>query len=242
MIGNYDNSLLYFSLTDGYTFNYFKMENQMKRKYFILVLCFFIIFCGSSVFSYDKIEVEITEVPYVEPYAFLGVTFETGGSQSVGLRDVEDSSISCSQTGFSLWMMSARHNQDFQFQTHLGYKGIDVSEFDLPNLEIISNMEIFIGGRFFPRYPTFALSKLPVRLTFSALGGLCWVGDNMAFSMLFSAGFVISSKDNPTGMTFEIGYRPGLLYKYQPDYVSETEIQIDIEPSWIFRIGFLFGP
>ncbi|MCK4643504.1 hypothetical protein KAU32_07695 [bacterium] len=120
-------------------------------------------------FCAETIEIEITEVPYVQPYAFLGITFETGGQRSVGLTADADSQIDPKEMNFSIWMMSARHNQDFQFQTHLGYRGIDITELQVENLASISGFEIFLGGRFFPRYPTFSLSRLPVRLTLSVL-------------------------------------------------------------------------
>ncbi len=193
-------------------------------------------------FCAETIEIEITEVPYVQPYAFLGITFETGGQRSVGLTADADSQIDPKEMNFSIWMMSARHNQDFQFQTHLGYRGIDIAELQVENLASISGFEIFLGGRFFPRYPTFSLSRLPVRLTLSVIGGLSMLGNNFNFGMIISAGLIITSGDSPTGITMEIGYRPGNTYIHEPDYSSSNQISLTIEASWIFRIGFLFAP
>ena len=212
-------------------------------KTFIYLLCF-LFFISSLSCAYDKLEIEITEVPYRETYAFLGTSFKLGGAPGVSLPDFEDiAKYTAEEIGFSVYMMSARDDRDLQFLTVIGYSKIDVEEMHITNLDSINCLDIMIGGKYFPRYPTFSLSKMPVRLTLSGVGGLGMIMEGtMGLAMEFKLGLVFSSKDNPSGFTLEVGYRPSFKFDYEPDYVSENAISIKTGSAVFFSAGFLFAP
>jgi hypothetical protein len=187
-----------------------------------------------------QISVEITEVPYTKPYAFLGLHFETGGSQTV-IRASDSKELIAPQTGFGLRMQSARP-ENVQLEFEVGYRRLDMTAFKAQNIGLGT---FDIGGRFYPRYPTFGLgNSIGVRLTASALGGYAFdfadstvsgSGDSGiigGFDMRFSAGLAFSGRTDPSGITTEIVYRPSQL----------TGARYSLKPSWALRFGFLFGP
>ncbi|HDS09176.1 MAG TPA: hypothetical protein ENN73_03015 [Firmicutes bacterium] len=214
----------------------------MRKTGFILIL---ILFFSLSIFGYEEIHIKIMEVPYREPHSFLGTSFNLGGrpmcsySNALTLEDVEEPGA---VKGFALWVMSARSNQNIQYTTVLNYRGVDLSGLKIGDLETVHGFDIMIGGRFYPIYPTFGLSKMPVRLTLSAVGGIGFYGDSMIFSTAVTKGFVISSKDNPSGLTVEISYVPGIKFDYTTDYVYGETIPIKVGDTVSLQVGFLFAP
>jgi len=183
----------------------------MKKNVLAILFIFILISTTTAVYAdydYEKIEVEVTEVPYKPVYAYLGLHFMAGNGQAGG----------------DMGLTSAR-NSDLQLESYIGYR--NVSTVEGTNLGVFDMM---LGGSFFPRRPVFKLGDMDARLKVSALGGL-GLSNDMLFTMLFSAGFVFSSPDDPSGFTADLIYSPSVS-------AGETKI-----PSLIgIRIGFLFAP
>ncbi len=186
--------------------------------------------------SSAQITVEITEVPYTQPYAFLGVFFETGGSQKV-IRTSDQAEIATPQSGFGVRMTSAR-DRDVQLELGVGYRKLDLSSTGAQSIGLTS---FFLGGRFHPRKPQFGLGdNIGVRVTGAALGGYAfdmadttYDGGNVGgLDISMTAGLVFSGRTDPSGLTAEFVYRPSTL----------TGVRYSVKPSWALRIGFLFGP
>lgn len=197
-----------------------------------------------SVCQAQVIQVEITEVPYEAPYAFLAFHYGFGGNQTVE-RKSGGASATTPQTEYSLRIQGAR-DTNIQAEIELGYRKIDLE--NLGDSEGLSFTSVGLGGRYYPRYPTFGLgSGLAGRLTASALGGFTYSGNRSTTDLLgqevftdgsfstdlrLTAGLAFSGREEPSGLTAEIVYRPN----------SASNLEYSAEPAWAIRIGFLFGP
>lgn len=201
----------------------------MKTLFFALILL-----GASSV--YAQIDIRITEVPYNPPYAFTRISFEMGGKQLVEINKDKSTLRARSQIGFGFSMISAKES-DIQFEMRLGYRAVDLSNIDSLGVKKHQDYDILLGGRYYPRYPTFGLGKTPVRLTLAAVGGLNMRGaglaDQMAFDVVINAGLSFSQKDHPSGVMFEFQYRP---------IGSDAIGGIYLLPSYTFALSWLFGP
>jgi len=191
-----------------------------------------------------QIEVEITEVPYRPVHAFLRVHFEFLGKQEITHQEWLTSQKD-SYLGFGLGLISAR-DTDIQFETNLSYERYKADKIGVPDLDLVSQFDIQLGGRYFPRFPTFGLGRTPVRLTFSALAGvgLIFPGSyDMAYelSMVITAGLMISSGDNPSGFLLEFVYRP-LESDFKAQNADGYFGKLVKKPAWGIRIAWLFGP
>ena len=188
-----------------------------------------------------QITVEITEVPYTKPHAFLGVHFETGGTQNV-TRASDKAQFTTPQTGFGLRMTSARET-NVQLEIAMDYRKLDLSAIT-PSAQNMGLGSFHIGGRLFPRYPMFGLGKsIGVRVTGAALGGYAFdfadttvsAGDSGiagGLDVQMSAGLAFSGRTDPSGLTAELVYRP-------------TELagqRFSVKPGWALRLGFQFSP
>ncbi|MSR22626.1 MAG: hypothetical protein EXR92_03645 [Gemmatimonadetes bacterium] len=143
---------------------------------FLTTLLFWPSICQAQV-----IQVEITEVPYEAPYVFMGLQYAFGGNQAVE-RKSDGASVAAPLVGYSLRIQGA-HDTDFQAEMELGYRKIDLDGFN--GSEGLSFTDFDLGGRYYPRYPTFGLgSRIAVRLTGSALGGLSYSGDKSTYNVL----------------------------------------------------------
>jgi hypothetical protein len=187
-----------------------------------------------------QITVEITEVPYSKPYAFLGLHFETGGAQNV-IRTSDNNEFLVPQTGFGLNMFGAK-DSNLQLEMQVAYRKLNLSS--ISGAQNIGLGSFHIGGRLYPRYPMFGLgNSIGVRFIGSALGGYAFdfadstvsSGDSGVASGLdvqATAGLAFSGRTEPTGLTAELVYRPSEL----------TGQRFSVKPSWALRFGFLFGP
>jgi hypothetical protein len=182
----------------------------------------------------ETINLRITEVPYQPVYAFFRTSFDLGIQQKVDFNHATFKARN--QLGFSIGLISCKES-DIQFETRIGYRQVDLSNIDSVPANKHYDLDIMLGGRYYPRYPTFALSKnTPVRLTFSGIGGLCLRGNdltNMGLTVALSAGFVFSQKDNPSGIMLEAQYRP---------LGSNAIAGVYLHPAWLLSIAWLFGP
>ena len=188
-----------------------------------------------------QITVEITEVPYTKPHAFLGVHFETGGAQNV-IRASDKAEFVTPQTGFGIRMTSARES-NVQLELGVGYRKLDLSAIT-PSAQNIGLGSFHIGGRLFPRYPVFGLGKgIGVRIVGAAVGGYAFdfsdttvtAGSSGAAGGLdveMSAGLAFSGRTDPSGLTAEFVYRPTEL----------SGERFSVKPGWAIRLGFQFAP
>jgi hypothetical protein len=88
----------------------------------------------------------------------------------------------------------------------------------------------FLGGiRFYPMRPTMMAGKMAFRPTF---GGLYGFDMEPNWRGLLFAGIAISPVTGTSGLTVNFVYRPGA-------FPAQGYL---IEPSWMIRIGILFGP
>ena len=143
-------------------------------------------------------------------------------------------------------MISAR-NSDLQLESNISYERFKTDKLLLPDLTTLHELEVQLGGRFLPRYPTFGLGKIPVRLTFSALGGLGWMFPgpyNFIFdvSMILTAGLHISSGDNPSGFLIEAIYRPLASTLKMENLDDGSFWNVSKKPCVGIRIAWLFAP
>jgi hypothetical protein len=192
----------------------------------------------------EQIEIEITEVPYRPVHAFMRVHFEFLGKQEI-LHQEWQTTQKDSYIGFGLGLISAR-DTDFQFESNLAYERYKADLIGIPDLDNVGRFDIQVGGRYLPRYPTFGLSRMAVRLTFSALAGagLVFPGSyDMAYdlSMILTAGLMISSGDNPSGFLVEFIYRP-LESSLKVNSLDAYLGKLILKPAWGLRIAWIFGP
>ncbi len=194
------------------------------------------IFLTSACFA--QIDIRITEVPYVAPAPILTrLSFEMGGKQPCEVDSVSTVRNARSQFGISFGSISTK-DSDIQAEMRIAYRLTDLSNLKISGISKHQDFNILLGGRYFPRYPTFGLSnKTPVRITLAALGGLNMRGqgfaDQMAIDVILNAGFVISQNDNPSGIMLEFQYRP----------LGSNAFGIPLLlPSYIFALSWLFGP
>jgi hypothetical protein len=195
----------------------------------------------------DPIRIEITEVPYVKPHAFLRIHFEFTGKQEFFHEDWGTTQKD-PYLGFGFGLISAR-DTDIQLESNFSYQRYKVDKLGMPaDNNMLHELDMQVGGRFYPRYPTFGLGKIPVRLTFSALAGLGWtfpagLDDFFGLSMMMSAGLSISSGNNPSGLLIEVVYRPLTnTFKAQKELDGIYYGRITQKPAIGFRIAWLFGP
>jgi opacity protein-like surface antigen len=194
----------------------------------------------------DPIRIEITEVPYQKPYAFLRAHFEFGGKQELYHEDwgtaQKDPFI-----GFGVGLISARPS-DIQFESNFSYQRYKMDGLGVPGASLLHELDMQVGGRYYPRYPTFGLGKTPVRLTFSALAGVGWVfpsglDDVFGLSMLLTAGLSISSGSHASGVLLEFVYRPlGNTFGVTKAVDMADYGRLTQKPAFGFRIAWLFGP
>jgi hypothetical protein len=223
--------------------------SRFRSKKHLLVLAlaglFLVLFFPAPVLAHDPIRVEVTEVPYRPVHALLRVHFEFAGRQDIfrqeGQLAQKDFFI-----GFGAGLISAR-NSDVQFETNISYERFKADKLGFSGLNTVHELDLQLGGRYFPCYPTFRMGRIPVRLTFSALGGLGWYfpssySDVLDFSMILTAGLAVSSGDSASGFLVELIYRP-----------LETNLAVEtieagafgalvMKPSFSIRIAWLFGP
>lgn len=186
-------------------------------------------------FGQQDINIKITHVPYQEPYAFLRLQFEFAGQQKVEVDDTSKIFLARSQLGFGLGLISATKS-DIQLETRIGYRKVDLSNIDiLPPQHV--ELHFGIGGRYLPRYPTFAIGRMPVRITAGLLGSLVFRGasmiDELNFDVLADAGLFFSQRDNASGILVGIQYRP---------MGSGAIPGAFLRPSWTMCFSFMFGP
>ncbi|MBN2199319.1 MAG: hypothetical protein JW747_05655 [Candidatus Aminicenantes bacterium] len=198
----------------------------------------------------EKIEIEITEVPYRPVHAFLRIHFEFIGKQEIVHQEWQTSQKD-GYLGFGLGLISAR-DTDFQYESNLSYERYKTDLIGIPDLDYVSQFNFQIGGRYLPRYPTFGIGRMAARLTFSALGGagLIFPGSyDMGYelSMILAAGLMISSGDNPSGILIEFVYRP-LESGFKVNSWQESALdevywgKLIKKPAWGIRIAWIFGP
>lgn len=212
----------------------------------VLLPCCLAILCQTQAYSQD-IEIEITEVPYREVYAFGSPWFDLGGGHDV---TGNGQTIDARYTGMGMRIWGARQDRDIQLQLAIGFNQYRVEELGFPDLVSVSVLDMMWGGRYYPRYPTFGLSRtLAVRATFFAEGGLA-MGTNPSFFapvVVMGAGIAVSSRDNPSGVMLEIVYRPliqDITHEYDtgfPTYITE-KYTLTLNPSWNVRLAFLIAP
>jgi hypothetical protein len=211
----------------------------------LVALAAFVVPVSSGFAQYT---VEITQVPYRETHAFMGVYYEMSGVQNV-MRVSDSKSLALPQVGFGLRMMSAK-DRNIQGEFEIAYRRMDMKGFQPASTDpqVIGVGSFLFGGRFYPRYPTFGLGKsIGVRVTASAAGGYGMdMSDNgydnansgvshravSGFDVRTTAGLVFSGRTDPSGVTAEVVYRP----------VSMTGERYSMDPSWNVRLGFQFAP
>lgn len=187
-------------------------------------------------FSQEQIDIRITEVPYREPYAFLRLHFDFAGQQKVKDLTTNTTDLARSQLGLGLGLISAKQT-DIQMESRVSFRTVDIS--NITNATRRHNdFNILLGGRYLPRYPTFSIGKkTPVRLTFSALGGLnmrgASIADQLTYDVLLDVGLFFSQSDNPSGLMFEFQYRP---------LGSDAIVNFYLTPSWCFSVSWIIGP
>lgn len=181
----------------------------------------------------QDVTVRVIEEPYRPVYAFLGIYFETLGSQPAEQGGTTVNTAD--QLGLGLKLMSAKRTN---LQLDLGFEFRQVDTKGATDPDKISVFNTFMGGRFYPLEPTFALGNLAVRLTLAAHGGLA-IGDAFGPAVDFSGGFAISSGTDPNGLTVEIVGRP---VEYTIEDLDEILPDVVLSRSWTLRAGFLFGP
>jgi hypothetical protein len=203
------------------------------------------LFIPAPVLADDPIRIEITEVPYRRTHALLRVHFEFAGRQEI-FNQEQQLSQKDPYLGFGAGLISAR-DSDIQFETNISYERFKSGKLGIPDLNMVHELDLQLGGRYFPRRPTFGLGSTPVRLTFSALGGLGWYfpasyNNILGLSLILTAGLAVSSGDSASGLLIEFIYRP-----------LETSLDIEnieggsfgtlvMKPSLGIRVAWLFGP
>ena len=191
----------------------------------------------------DTLHIEIEE-PHEPVPTFAYLSFEFSGQQEI----VDKSNLVSqkdSQFGFNLGGFSAIQD-DIRSEFIIGYRSLKAEQIGY-GLENISDFSFHIGGRYYPNNPTFSLGKIPIRLTFSALGGINWLtaGEGKSafpFSALLSCGLSISFRNSRSGFLIEFIYRPvsmDMKIKNESDVLMGTLL---IKPSWSIRIAWLFAP
>jgi hypothetical protein len=212
----------------------------------VLITCFFTLAWQSPASSQD-IEIEITEVPYQEVYAFGSPWFDFGGGHDVA-GDAQTVDAGFAGFGFRIW--GAREDRDIQLQLAVGFNQYRVEDLNITDLRTVSVFDMMWGGRYFPRYPTFGLGRsLAARATFFAEGGLAmgFNPDMFAPTVVFGGGLSFSGRQNPGGVMLEIVYRPltqDLEHETDsgfPTYIT-TKYPLTLDPAWSVRFSFVIAP
>lgn len=191
----------------------------------------------------DTIHVVIEE-PHEPVPSFAFLSFEFSGQQEI----VDKASLVSqkdSQLGFNLGFFTAVQ-EDVRVEGIFGYRRLNAEQIGY-GLENISDFSFHFGGRYYPNNPTFSLGKIPIRLTFSALGGINWltagpVQSVFPFSALLSAGLSISSRSSRSGLLIEFVYRPISMDMKLMDESSVLMGTLLIKSSWCISIAWLFAP
>jgi hypothetical protein len=177
----------------------------------------------------ETIDINVTEVPYRETYAFLGLDAEfVGTGEAVTSAQTTDK---IGHLAFLLRMQSARR-RTFELEIQLGVQRFSLKSLGLGTLYAF---ELNLGGRIFPLTPLFALKRLGIRPTGSiTVGG--YLGDGTeGLAASLTAGLAFSFGEDTTGMMIEAVYRP-LAYSLS------SETPVDVTPTISMRLGFFFGP
>lgn len=119
--------------------------------------------------------------------------------------------------------------------------------------EYLHALDLHLGGRYFPKFPTFgvggAKSGLAFRLTFSATGGASLLipqntdlSSVWAISAELTAGLAITTGDSPSGIMVECVYRP--LSNTLNFKTSEGSpfASLVMKPVLALRLTLVFGP
>jgi hypothetical protein len=195
--------------------------------------------CAWPAAADQTIHVTYTEVPYRQPHAFLGLTFEGLGATSVAHGGP---SVDGKQFGMGLRLMSAR-DSNFQFEFGLGLGKLDANALKVAGAESLFVFEMVLGARLFPRKPLIALGEVVIRPTISVSGGFNTVGGGANGVGILTAGLVFGISDDPNGLTAEFVYRPlGGDATFNTNGVLSSEDKITYGSSWGLRFGVLFGP
>ena len=187
-----------------------------------------------SAFS-EPIEIEITEVPYNQPHAFLTLYGKLG---MVGLKDSLGGSVTAPFRGLGLEMFSARQS-NLQFASEPYCVFIDGTKLKKPDAKNIISLGWRLGARILPRYPTFHLgSGVAGRLTGSVLaGGGFWNTGGAGVSLTATLGTFFSLGSDPDGLKLEL-FSDLSNYSFNVDG-STTRVG---DPSFGLAISFVFAP
>jgi len=203
------------------------------------------LFIPAPVLAHDPIRIEVTHVPYRPTHALLRVHFEFAGQQEIFNQEPQRSQKD-PYLGFGAGLISAR-NSDIQFETNISYERFKSGKLGIPDLNMVHELDLQLGGRYFPRCPTFGLGSTPVRVTFSALGGLGWYfpasyNNVLGLSMILTAGLAVSSADSASGFLVEFIYRP-LETDLDVESIEDGILgRLVVKPSFGIRIAWLFSP
>jgi len=209
------------------------------KNYLLFGVLTFIFFKVSG--QEENINLRITEFSYQKKQRydsvnfFLRISFDVGIQQQVGFNHATFKAKN--HLGFSISSITGKKS-DFQLESRAGFRQVDLSNIDPVPAKKHYYLEYMMGGRYFPRNPTFSLSKnIPVRLTFSGIGGFDFRVDNlskmnMGFTVALTAGFVFSQKDNPSGIMLEAQYRP----------LGSALAGVYLHPAWLLSIAWLLLP
>jgi len=186
----------------------------------------------------------IIEEPHEPVPTFAYLSFEFSGQQEI----VDKASLVSqkgSQLGFNFGFFTAIQ-EDVRTEGIFGYRRLRAEQIGY-GLENISDFSFHIGVKYYPNNPTFSLGKIPIRLTFSALGGINWltagpVQSVFPFSALLSGGLSISPFSSRSGLLIEFVYRPISMDMKLNNEDGVLMGTLLIKPSWCIRIAWLFAP
>ncbi len=222
------------------------MSGRAPLAHIVLLTCCLSLLWQAPAYSQD-IEIEITEVPYREVYAFGNPWFDFAGGHEVA---GDGQTIDAGYTGLGLRIWGARQDRDIQLQLAVGFNQYLVEDLGITDLRTVSVLDMMWGGRYYPRLPTFGLAgTFAVRATFFVEGGLA-MGTSPSFfapTVVMGAGFSISGRENPSGVLLEIVYRPlsqNLEHEYDtgfPSFITE-KYPLTLNPAWSVRFGFVLAP
>jgi hypothetical protein len=216
------------------------MEVPMKRWLILVPVIFGLL---SPALAEDTAPTSITQTPYRSVGAFLPVYVDFGGPENLSNRD---SGITQKDAilGLGFGLQSA-NNSGIQWQIMAGYEHMPAGEVDIQGADSIHVVKLQAGVRYFPRYPTLGLGRVPIRLTASASAGgaMFKTGDwspVLKPTATLSAGLAVSWGDFPGGLVAEFVYRP---LTTNLDFTGQSDLlktRIGVKPSWSIRLSWLF--
>jgi len=211
-----------------------------------------LLLCPPPVRAQGPLHVAITNVPYRDVFAFLFLHVEALGTQEFTNRNASVAQKD-SYLGFGLGMFSAA-NTGFQLGWKGTYQRYKADRFGLAKPDgTLHCLDLHVGGRYFPKYPTFGFGKwesgLAFRLTFSAMAGVSlFLPANSDINKLWSlstdltAGLAISTGNHPSGLMIECVYRPlSRTLNFQSASIGPF-VTVLMKPALAFRLTYLFGP